>query len=149
MQDGAETHPCSQVNHLSMTVSQCMIAWNFTAKESKDDTMMKRVVRLSKQIKAHSPPVALTCAAVPQVVSPPVKSRASVSGTDVSNLTNGSNERSDDKRTSTKRKRDTTVLPGQKRIRKTARQAQQDRANKAIHRQTKAKAFIKACILHC
>ena len=49
-----------------------------------------------------------------------------------------------------KRKRDAAVLPRQKRVRKTAQQAQQNtRVSKAVHWQMKAGAFVKASILRC
>ena len=90
---------------------------------------------------------------------PPAKSR-----TDISDLTNGLNKRSNErsnersiegsnqvsnKTTSTKRKMDAAALPGQKKIQKTACQAQQDRVNQEICCQTEAEARVKASILCC
>ena len=89
---------------------------NFTDEESNNKTLMKKVVRILKQITAQSPPVAFT-STVPLVVSP-AEARTDL----LSNITSGSTDDTTNgetngmtKETSKKKKRD-AVLPGQKEI---------------------------------
>ena len=112
----------SRVSHPTLTVSQHMRAWNFTDEESKDKMPMKRVVRISKQITAQLPPLAVT------FTVPPAASLAKAR-MDLCSVTDGATEgsagRTDrtkektngtTKETSQKRKRDAAVLHGQKRV---------------------------------
>jgi len=72
--------PRSRVSHPTLAISQPMRAWKFTDDESKNKTLMKRVVRISKQIEAQSAPVpAAFTFTVPPVISP-AKARSDVSG---------------------------------------------------------------------
>ena len=78
----AKVYIYSQVNYPPLTVSQAVKAF-FTDEELKDKTLVKRVLRLSEQIKAQSPPVALA-PTVPPAISP-AKARS-----DLSDITDGS-----------------------------------------------------------